>query len=435
MTEKQHVHIVGAAGNGMCAVAEVSLACGHHVTGSDRLHDRNNRNPVLQTLAHAGCILTAQDGSALSADTQAMVVSTAIEADNPDMLAAKKLGVPTYHRAEWLAKLIGRQPVLGVAGTSGKSTVTAMTGWILAAAGKQPFLVNGASVSAWESRHHTGHVCVGTRDLWVVELDESDRSLLRFSPQHAVITNESVDHFSVSETRALFSAFERQVSGRCLRGPWITEDYACTLDGCHFVHDGTSYALRVIGQHNAQNAIAASALCACVGVSPQESARALRTFPGVRRRLEKVSASGNLHVFDDYSHNPEKIAAALDAIMPLTNHLTVVWRPHGYGPLRKMMGEFASVFARLANTSGGQHRLLLLPVYDVGGTAVRDVQSGDLAVKVRDAGVETHCFVTYDDVVSDCADRHVQDRDAVIVMGARDPGLSGLARDIAKLHE
>jgi len=143
-------------------------------------------------------------------------------------------------------------------------------------------------------------------------------------------------------------------------------------------------------------------------------------------------------VFDDYSHNPAKITAALDAILPFARNLTVIWRPHGYGPLRKMMSQFEVAFGRLADSSaqvGHHHRLLLLPVYDMGGTATRDVQSGDLAERLRSTGLETHCLATYDEVVLYCNQKHVQEGDAVLVMGARDPSLTRLACEIAKEHE
>ncbi len=435
--DKQKVHVVGIAGNGMCAVAEASLACGYVVTGSDRLWGTESQPAVLATLARAGCQVAPQDGSAITSSTTAVVISTAIEEDNPDIQSAHKQGVPVYHRAKWLASLIGSNPLLGVAGTSGKSTVTAMVGWILQQTGHDPFVINGASVAAWESAKHTGHVRLGAQDMWVLELDESDRSLLAFSPLHAVITNQSADHFTDVETKQLFQAFEQQVRGECVSGAWELSSFEGTLSGCQFFAKGVHYALPMIGRHNAQNAIAASVLASCVGVPFEAAAEALRSFPGVRRRLERCKGD-RVHVFDDYSHNPAKITAALDAILPFARNLTVIWRPHGYGPLRKMMSQFEVAFGRLADSSaqvGHHHRLLLLPVYDMGGTATRDVQSGDLAERLRSTGLETHCLATYDEVVLYCNQKHVQEGDAVLVMGARDPSLTRLACEIAKEHE
>ena len=434
---KDEIHIVGIAGNGMCASAEVSLACGYCVTGSDRLWGTASAPRVLSTLSQAGCRITPQDGSGVTTATAAVVISSAIEDDNPDLVAARESNVPVYHRAQWLAKLIGTKRLLGIAGTSGKSSVTAMVGWILQEAGKEPFVVNGAGVSEWESHSASGHVRVGTTDLWVVELDESDRSFLQFSPQYAVITNETADHFSPADTAALFQSFRSVVSDTCLNPPWDVRDFVRTHDGSRFTFGDVSFHLPLIGLHNAHNAAAAAALAACIdGVDYAAAADALRSFPGVRRRLERYNCKDDILVFDDYSHNPEKIAAALDTVLPLVRNLTVVWRPHGYGPLRKMLRAFAATFARLGPyvAPDRKHRLLLLPVYDMGGTATRDIQSGDLASLVRLAGVETHCLATYAEVASYCARTHVHPGDGVLVMGARDPGLADLARTLARQH-
>lgn len=431
------IHIVGIAGSGMSAVAEASLLCGLEVQGSDRHWDQATPVPVLAQLQAAGCALFPQDGSGVTAATGAVVVSTAIEEDNPDLVAARTQGIRVHHRTEWLAHLLGESLLLGIAGTSGKSTVTAMVGWILAQAGLDPVVVNGAGVSAWEDSHRSGQVRWGNGKLWVLELDESDRSLMRFHPQHAVITNQSADHFDAENTAALFAAFRQQVQGKCVTGPWVLEDYQGGREGCRFRHAGTVYEMGVLGRHNAANAVAATALCGCVGVSTGNCAIALRSFPGVRRRLERCLPAGQVTVFDDFAHNPAKIAAALDAVLPLARALTVIWRPHGYGPLRTMMPDLVEVFGRLARAPGmpaRPHRLLLLPVYDAGGTASRDVQSGDLAALLRPLGVATVCLSTYDEIINQCSRRLVHSGDAVLVMGARDPGLPALARAIAALH-
>ncbi|MFU8780325.1 MAG: Mur ligase domain-containing protein [Kiritimatiellia bacterium] len=437
MLRKEHVHVVGVAGSGMCAAAEASLACGFCVTGSDRHVDQKTPVAVIARLQHAGCTLYPQDGSAITQDTAAVIVSTAIEPDNPDVARALALSVRVYHRTEWLSRLIANRTLIGIAGTSGKSTVTAMVGWILSHWGRDPFVVNGAAVSAWEADNRSGQVRHGTQDLWVLELDESDRSLLRFRPQQAVITNQSADHFSMQETEALFASFQKQVQGQCIRGPWQLERFVSDAAGCRFESDGVAYQLPIPGRHNAENAIAAASLCACLGVSREASAAALTTFPGVRRRLERCVPSGTILVFDDFAHNPAKIEAAIETIRPLAQSLSVVWRPHGYGPLRSMMPDLVKVFGRLAKTNRpNQHnRLLLLPVYDVGGTAQRDVQSGDLALRLRPLGVEVYCLATYDEVRAACAPDVVQAGDAVLVMGARDPGLADLAKSIASMHQ
>lgn len=432
------IHIVGIAGSGMCAAAEVSVACGYHVTGSDRYLDQNIAIRSLSRLQQSGCELYPQDGSGIRPETDAVIVSTAIESDNPDCLRANERSIPIFHRAAWLAKLIDNRPLLGVAGTSGKSTVTAMAGWILASCGRSPFVVNGAAVRGWERADASGQVRSGDPNLWLLELDESDRSLLHFAPLHAVITNISADHFTLDETKSLFSAFRSKVTGSCVDGPWEISDYSNSLNGISFQYKGIGFTLPVLGKHNAENAAAAASLCACIGISFQDCARALSSFPGVHRRLEKYASSGNIYVFDDFAHNPAKIAAAMDSVLALVDNVTVVWRPHGYGPLRNMMDDLVNAFKRLKTESKSgrrRHRVVLLPVYDMGGTAQRDVTSGDLAEALLAVGLDVFTASSYDEVIALCRTQYLQNRDAVLIMGARDPNLPELAKKIAALHE
>ncbi len=428
----RRVHIVGVAGSGMSALAETALACGITVSGSDRSQDQGQALDVLARLQACGCILYRQDGSGVRDGAEAVVVSTAIETDNPDLLAARAGNLPVLHRSRFLADLIGARSCLGVAGTSGKSTVTGMVGWILGETGLDPMVVNGAAVSDWEAVGRTGSVRHGNPDCWVVELDESDRSLLRFSPDHAVITNCSADHFPLAETQELFADFRAKVRRTCVEGPWYAEQIVLEPLGSRFCIDGVAFSLQIPGCHNVQNAVAACALCRCLGIDTRQSAAALSSFKGIRRRLEVCGTVRGVTVLDDFAHNPAKIGAALEAVLPYYRRTTAVWRPHGYGPLRNLLPELARAFRRLAD---GPHCLYLLPVYDAGGTAERNVCSGDLADLLLAAGVAVQCVSTGTQLLEHLQDAGIDGREAVLVMGARDPGLPLLARQILRWLE
>jgi len=430
----RRVHVTGVAGVGMSAVAQAALGAGMAVSGSDRYYDRGEALPVLAQLRQAGVALYPQDGSGVRAGTDAVVVSTAIEADNPDLAAAAAAGVPVLHRSELLARLMEGRRCLAVAGTCGKSTVTGMAGWILEQAGVDPTVVNGAPVTNWQSGARVGNVRSGGSDLWVIEADESDRSLLNYTPLHAVVTNMSADHFDMDETRRVFEAFRARVSGCCigaLDGAAYLDGVAPagTAGGCRFVFRGVDFYLALPGVHNAENALHATMLCGLLGVTVEQSAVALRSFRGIHRRLEIVACTGGVTVIDDYAHNPAKIAAALAATIPFARHLTAVWRPHGFGPLRSMMDGLVDTFGVLR---AGGHRLLLLPVYDAGGTADRSIGSEALAARLDAVGVAVQC------VADDAAVRQAVNAagigagDTLLVMGARDPGLPALARALAE---
>jgi UDP-N-acetylmuramate-alanine ligase len=424
-------HFVGVAGVGMSAVAQAVCFRGGAVTGSDRYLDSGSALPILAKLEDSGITLFPQDGSGVDAGAEAVVVSTAIEPDNPDLAAAEAVGLPVLHRSEVLAQLVADQTCIAVAGTSGKSTVTGMVGWILEHAGLDPTVVNGAPVINWCSNGAVGNVRRGSGALWVIEADESDRSLLNFEPEYAVITNVSADHFDLEESVSLFKAFADQVRGDVIGAL----DGCDPLDGIHvevtasssrFCYDGVSFNVPLPGRHNAENAVHAAELCKCVGVSLERSAEALASFRGIRRRLEVVGEARGVTVIDDYGHNPAKIAAAWNAVVPFARRGIVVWRPHGYGPLRTMLDELTATFEALC---GPDDHVILLPVYDAGGTADRSIDSGVLAERLRGVGVRVSCVSSHGDAQRVACDL-AEDGDAVIVMGARDPELPELARCI-----
>ncbi len=434
VTEWRRVHVTGVAGAGMSAVAQAALGCHLSVSGSDRLYDGGAGLPVLSQLQRAGVVLYPQDGSGVRAGAEAVVVSTAIEHDNADRLAASAAGIPVLHRSQLLAGLAGGHRCLAVAGTCGKSTVTGMAGWILEQNGLDPTVVNGAPVNGWMSDACVGNVRRGHGDLWVIEADESDRSLLNYSPLHAVITNMSADHFDMEETRLVFQSFRARVSGCCI-GALDGADYldgvvsSCDANGSRFVYEGVDFRLAMPGRHNVENALHAIMLCRLLGVTPARSAAALLTFRGIHRRLEVVSSTGGVTVVDDYAHNPAKISAALAALLPFARRVVAIWRPHGYGPLRGMLEGLGESFKVLQKGDG--HRLLLLPVYDAGGTADRSIGSEALADRLAPAGVAVACVEDHAAVRQAVLALSPSAGDTLVVMGARDPGLPALAGALA----
>jgi UDP-N-acetylmuramate--alanine ligase len=419
-------HLVGVGGIGMSALAQVLLCAGARVGGSDRARDRMPDRAVFARLAAAGVALHAQDGSGVTPGVDAVVVSTAIEPDNPDLAAAARLGIPVRHRAEILAGLADRRDCVAVTGTSGKSTVTALLGWILEQAGRDPTVVNGAVCRAWQGPDRVGNVRCGRSDWWVVEADESDRSLLHFHPRWAVITNASRDHFSAEETRALFAAFARQVHADVLDAgadPSWRQGFAPRAEagGMLFDYRGIPFRVPMPGRHNAENALTAVVMGERLGIDTETMRAALAGFAGVQRRLERVGAARGVTVLDDYAHNPAKIRAAWEAAAPPDGRLLAVWRPHGYGPLRAMCAPLADAVRDVCRAGD---RLWVLPVYDAGGTADRTIGAEALVNAVGRAAVRA---ADPDTAVREAA-AAARAGDVVLVMGARDPDLPALAR-------
>ena len=414
-------HLLGIGGVGMSALAQALIDAGRTVTGADRLVDGGGTTPVLEALRRQGVGLFPETGAGIDAGTSRVIVSTAIEDANPGLVRAREVGAPVVHRAAALAEALAGRRLVAVAGTCGKSTVTAVLGHLLAECGFDPVVVNGAQIVGWdEGGRRVGSVRKGGGEWAVAEVDESDKSLTAFHPYAAIVTNASADHYSEEEMNAVFDAFVKDVPGPVIDGrvllkdPKDLKDLVALAEKCPLP-----------GAHNRANAFLALAMAVALGASPDRLAAALETFPGVERRLQRVGDCAGAAVYDDYAHNPEKLAAMWRTLAEAyPKGVSVLWRPHGYGPLRKMMDALAAMFAQMKRP---QDELLLLPVYDAGGTADRSVNTDALAARIAGARM-----------VSDLNEAETVLRKlasavgAIVTAGARDPGLPVLARRLAE---
>ena len=425
-------HIVGIAGAGMSALAQVLIAQGFRVSGSDRYLDSGRRLIVLEKLKDLGVELVPQNGNGINPQISAVVISSAIEQDNPDLIAANRLEVPVIHRAEMLAQLVSGNTLIAVTGTSGKTTVTGMLGWILEQTGRDPTVVNGGVVLNWLSERVIGNVRMGSSRLWVVELDESDKSLLKFYPDFAVITNISKDHFELAEVKNLFKRFSYQVKGPVI-GCFDNDDYNAALHDaqlqvsaseCKFQYKGVAFSLSLPGRHNAENALQTVMLCEQLGLELAAVNKAFKGFKGIQRRLERVGDVNGIAVIDDYAHNPAKITAAYQAVAPFFKRIFAIWQPHGFKPLALMSGELLDVFAGIIRESD---RVYILPAYFAGGTVERLVSSELFVERLQKRHVPASYVPSYSALLPRILNE-VSNGDAVLFMGARDPAIPVIAR-------
>lgn len=436
MPHADSVHIIGIGGVGMSAIAQALIDDGNEVTGSDRLVDTGKTTKILEALSHQGVQIFRQDGSGIGMATNRVVTSTAIENDNPDLIEAKRRGLTIEHRSRALERLLEGRKSIAVAGTSGKSTTTALLGWILTEGGLDPTVINGAEIVGWDDEgHRVGSVRRGEGEYCVFEADESDRSFLRFKPEMAIVTNETPDHFSEEETHRLFAEFKLQVKGTVIEGDTDVIESRC--DGASpwktkFKAGGKDWTLALPGRHNCINAWQAVRMAQELGVAETKIRRALLTFPGVCRRLQRIGTTPEgCIVIDDYAHNPAKLEAAIGTVATASNAIAVLWRPHGYAPLRKMLIPLAEMFARNLRSAD---TLYLLPVYDAGGTADRNINSCDLeeAIKAQNKEVSV---ITVENMV-DAKEKLTKfgknhgEKGAVLISGARDPALPELAKSL-----
>ena len=425
------LHLVGIGGVGMSALAEALMDLGAEVSGSERFLDQGRPLPVLDVLRGQGATICPQDGSGVTADLSAVVVSSAIESDNPDLAAAARLGIPVLHRSQALAKALTGKKLIAVAGTCGKSTITAMLGHLLDIAGLSPSVVDGAPCVNWFSSQRTGAVLRGTGEYCVAEVDESDKSLLNFYPVHALISNASADHFSLDETNALFDQFLSQVSGSVIDGRADTEPLPQIQEkewSCEFPFRGRVITLPHPGRHNAINAWQACRLAEIIGVSPEACVRAMASFRGIKRRMELIGTrSDGIRVIDEYAHNTEKIRAALKTLQSRSTRTLALWRPHGYGPLEKMLDSLAVMFTE---TLRHDDILFLMPVFDAGGSAKRTIQSDILHERLVAAGVRCELLQDHPAVINRITEL-AHHGDIIVTMGARDPDIPVTAQTLA----
>ncbi len=450
-----HYFFCGIGGSGMLPLAAILRAGGARVSGSDRSLDAGRLGSKFEYLRSLGIGLAPQDGSGLQ-DGMTLVTSAAVEPTIPDVVRANELGLEHLTRPQLLAKLLnGAQQSVAVGGTSGKSTVTGMIGWILHAAHRQPTVMNGAVMKNFVSPGAPfASALVGDPELFVSEVDESDGSIALYHPTVAVLTNISLDHMTMDELRALFGAFlarsgtavlnlddpetrllaDAMPAGKLLGAGFdspaaalIGRNLDLRADGVRFTAelDGESHqvALAVPGRHNALNALAALGAVHALGIPIGEAAAALARFAGLKRRLETVGTAGGVVVIDDFAHNPDKIAATLATLTAQPGRLLIMFQPHGYGPLAKMGEQLAETFAK--GMREGDRLYLPDPVYQ-GGTVDRSRGSDWRAAVITAAG-------SHVEHVADRAaigERLLQEAlpgDRIAILGARDDTLSEFA--------
>ena len=423
----EKVHIVGIGGVGMSALAQALLDRGVTVTGSDRLLDNGDATDTLVCLKEQGVKLYRQDGCGVDGETSRLVISSAIESNNPDLKMANRLKVPVVHRALELARIVSGHKLCTVTGTCGKSTVTAMLGHLLAETGFDPLVVNGAAVIGWsEGGTRIGSVRKGKGEWAVIEADESDKSLMVFAPDAAIITNASADHFGLDDTQQLFDDFRNKILGPVIDGRILP---ALKETDSSFTEAGVRFTVPMPGQHNVVNAQLAVRLAIQLGAEPQKLAEALASFRGIVRRMQLVGICKGAKVYDDYAHNPEKLAAAWRTLTKgAENGIVAVWRPHGYGPLKKMMDDLAAMFPRVCRP---QDKLLLLPVYDAGGTADRRVNSDQLAERLQKSGMQVQLVKSIAEA-DEVMNQEAGPGKVLVTFGARDPNLPRLAKALCE---
>ena len=452
----KHIHFVGIGGSGMSGIAEVLLNLDYKISGSD-LSDSTTTKRLSSLgatvyIGHAGHYIESAD---------AVVTSSVIKSDNPEVLAARANNIPVVPRAIMLAELLKLRQGIGVAGTHGKTTTTSLIASVLAQAGMDPTFIIGGKLEAAGS-----HAKLGSGEFIVVEADESDASFLYLQPMLAVVTNIDADHMETydhnfNKLKKAFVDFLQHLpfygmAVLCVDDPNVREIIptitkpittyglsdtaqirATNISHCkgqmHFtaligVNENSrklDIKLNLPGLHNVQNALAAIAVGNELGVSDTSIIKALNKFKGVGRRFQRcgdIKLSGrnknvNFTLVDDYGHHPVEIAATINAARGAfpSRRLIVAFQPHRYTRTRDVFEDFVKV---LSTTDV----LLLTEVYSAGETPIVAADGKSLVRAIRVQGKVEPIFIETVEELPAAIFNVIENEDVVLVMGAGSVG-------------
>ncbi|WP_120717818.1 glutamate ligase domain-containing protein [Tsuneonella amylolytica] len=451
----------GIGGSGMLPLAQIVHGMGGTVAGSDRSNDQGRTPEKFDWLESRGIALFPQDGSGVTSPEQVLVASAAVEDSVPEIARAKDLGCRRMSRADLNAALFNRADErIAVAGTSGKSTVTAMLGWILHEAGRAPTIMNGAVMKNFVTADNPyASAQVGDGGTYVSEVDESDGSIALYRPTVGVLLNVSLDHKSLEELRGLFGDYlaasaQRVVNVDDAESAALAAGLGAVTFGIDspvadltiaegsVAHTAAGLSATVVetasgdthplelkmpGRHNLSNALAAIAGARAAGVPVGQAVAALARFAGLARRFDVIGTTHALvTVIDDFGHNPEKCAATLRTLKQTPGRVLAFFQPHGFGPLRQMGDELAETFAR--ELDADDRTILCDPVY-FGGTVDRSDGAERVVRLIEGAGGRAD-YIPNRKAVADRLVSLARPGDRIVVMGARDDTLTEFAKEL-----
>ena len=441
------VHFIGIGGIGMSGIAEIMLRIGYAVQGSDGKASANT-----ERLEKLGAKIFIGHDAAHVEDAYAIVYSTAIKADNPEMVAARDRRLPLVRRAEMLAELMRLQFSVAVGGTHGKTTTTSMVACLLDAGGLDPTVVNGGIINAYGT-----NAKVGAGDWIVVEADESDGTFLKLRSTAAVVTNidpEHLDHYGDFEAvkRAFrdfvenipfygfaavctdhpeVQALTARVENRRLVTYGVNPQAEVRAEKITMGPDGARYDvvidplegetiryddlhLPMAGHHNVMNSLAAIAVARELGVSADDIRKGLAAFGGVRRRFTTTGVAGGVRVIDDYGHHPVEIASVLKAARAVTEGKVIaVVQPHRYSRLRDLFDDFCACF-------NDADTVIVADVYPAGETPIEGFDRNGLVEGLRRHGHRRVLPLDTPRELAGLVSHEAHAGDVVVLLGAGD---------------
>jgi UDP-N-acetylmuramate--alanine ligase len=455
------LHFIGIGGIGMSGLAQMLKTAGCIISGSDRGIDQPENETIFAPLKNQEIKLFQQNGSyrdQLQPDY--IIYSTAIEADNPDFIIAPD--IPRVHRSAALAtamQLPNTGKMIAVSGSCGKTTVTAWLAETLFLANSDPSCLTGGLVNRFRSPDNAGNYHQGYGELFVFEADESDKSLLAYAPEYALLLNIGTDHYGKDELVRVFSTFVRRVKhGLVVEKSvyemlepdctdhletktfstddpdcdWFLSDYQSSPTGIKAViNDKFTIDLPMPGVHSAANALPIVAMLDLLNKPLEKFLPQISNFSGVWRRNDYAGKfTSGAKIYDDYAHNVEKIVAGFSALREtISGRLIIIFQPHGFGPLGFMRDE---LFKALEINLHNNDIFAMLPPYYAGGTSSFKPTSQEVIENYSSCGTKNYQWFSDRTEAENYLSEHAGAADAIIIMGARDNSLSTWAGELVK---
>lgn len=446
----QNVFFIGVAGVGMSAIAQYLKGIGKEVSGSDRYFHPGEYNKTKEQLEAEGINCFLQDGTGITESTDLIVVSTAIEDTVYEVQKAKELGIQIVKRSELLSIIAKSKKTIAVAGTSGKSTTSAMLYQILLDAQLDPSIISGAGLTSIIKQGKIGNAAVGKGEWLIIEADESDGSVVQYQPEIGLLLNIDKDHQEIDELIELFTIFKNNTNSLFFvnqsntlakslsansKNDFGFEDQTAGYSAENFKQDGLSLTFEVLdqkfqmnslGQHSVENATAAIAVANQIGIDLKTCADSLATYEGIYRRHQILGQKNGVWVIDDYAHNPAKCAASIKACQPLAEKVIAWFQPHGYKPTRFLKDDFIQ---EIADSLRPQDEIWMSEIFYAGGTAVKDISANELVEGIKAKGKNAHFLEDRNDLL-EALKPELKDGTVLLLMGARDPSLENFCKEL-----
>ena len=450
ISDFQNVFFIGVAGVGMSAIAQYLKGIGKDVSGSDRYFHPNEYNKTKEQLENEGIQCFLQDGSGINENTDLIVVSTAIEDTVFEVQKAKQLGIPLIRRSELLAIIAKSKKTIAVAGTSGKSTTSAMLYQILLDANYEPSIISGAGLTSIIKSGKIGNAAVGNGEWLIIEADESDGSVVQYEPKVGLLLNVDKDHQEIDELIDLFTIFKNNSKSLFVVNQSNTlakslssnsaqdfgfEDNKAGYSATNFKQKGFSLTFEVLhqefkmnslGQHSVENAAAAISVAHQIGISLDTCAKSLEKYEGIYRRHQILGEKNGVWVIDDYAHNPAKCAASIKACQPIADKVIAWFQPHGYKPTRFLKDDFIE---EIANSLRPQDEIWMSEIFYAGGTATKDISANELVQGILEKGKKARFVENRNDLLEELKPE-LTENTVLLLMGARDPSLEEFCKNI-----